>query len=285
MTPETESTLSNITSFQESMIQSSLSLTKYVEQISGLLNINDGFLKGISDSVKSIGIIGNMWANSMPNLQNLGNIQNNLTKSMSLFSNLNKSMGTFLSQTNNLSGFMKNVVVDIGSIANIEMNILGSVSHIGIKDHIISPSPMLDDQRDQLGELLYNLDPNLERKRQGAWEVLESGNSDSLSQCANSTVELLRKTITKIIPSNSKWKVELRTILSNKYGSKSLLPFVNVYVDWIEHTITFVEILINKIEGIKHSINFKHEEVVRMLLIATEGLILVLLNEPDDTMK
>jgi len=51
-----------------------------------------------------------------------------------------------------------------------------------------------------LKEFLTKLDPELERKRLGAWQVLESGMADRHSQAANSMREILRQFLQKLSP-------------------------------------------------------------------------------------
>lgn len=49
-------------------------------------------------------------------------------------------------------------------------------------------------------EFLIQLDPELERKRQGAWQTLEGGTSDRHAQAASSMREVLRQVLDTIAP-------------------------------------------------------------------------------------
>jgi hypothetical protein len=206
----------------------------------------------------------------------------NLTKTIDTFGNMFRGFDPSLFQT--AVKFNDNFIKmsDILSVAiSTQMNVLGTLSEIVPQFPKISLQSLTEKQKDKLGNLLDNLNPNLNKKREGAWTALESQNPDKVSQCANSTVELLKYTI-ESLTSETKWKEglsKLKVYLADRYDSKKSFPiFIEKTDKWVESTIEFIDAHRTKIEGVKHHHDFEHENVAKGLLMITEGILLILLD-------
>lgn len=113
--------------------------------------------------------------------------------------------------------------------------------------------------------MLIKIDPVLKNKRIGAWQAFNSDNPDKLSQSANSMVELLDKLISNLCDTLS-----FEEYLKNHLNSEK-------DIKWAESIKKFISETKNHLHRVKHHSNYQNVENVRTLLIVTERLILLLL--------
>jgi len=119
---------------------------------------------------------------------------------------------------------------------------------------------------DDLDTMLDRLDPNLRKKRIGAWDTFKSTNPDRLSQAANSMVELLDKVI-GILCGN----MEFSEYLKKRYGSKEI-AWINAQRKWISETK-------DKLNRVKHHVNYSDRPLTEALLTSAEAIMKALLSD------
>lgn len=117
----------------------------------------------------------------------------------------------------------------------------------------------------KLGMLLEQLDPMLNKRREGAWLAFKSNNPDRLSQAANSMVELLDQVIGK-----SCKDLELAQYLTNKYQTHEETKWVDATRKWISETKS-------NLQRVKHHTSYSHERLTETLLTSAESVMLVIL--------
>ena len=118
---------------------------------------------------------------------------------------------------------------------------------------------------DRLNALLDKLNPNLKKKRIGAWMTFYSENPDKLSQSANSMVELLDKVIGQLCEN-----IKLSEYLEKKYGTSEETQWIDATQRWISQTK-------NKLQRVKHHPDYQAEILARTLLSSAETIMLTLL--------
>ena len=118
---------------------------------------------------------------------------------------------------------------------------------------------------DKLDALLGKLDPNLKKKRAGAWIAFQSENPDRLSQSANSMVELLDRVIGLVCV-----KRELAEVLSEKYCTSEETQWIDATRSWISQTKS-------KLQRVKHHPDYKAEILARTLLESAETIMIAIL--------
>ncbi len=118
---------------------------------------------------------------------------------------------------------------------------------------------------DRLNALLDKLNPNLKKKRIGAWIAFSSDNPDRLSQSANSMVELLDKVIGQLCAN-----IKLSEYLEKKYGTSEETQWIDATQRWISQTK-------NKLQRVKHHPDYQAEILARTLLSSAETIMLALL--------
>lgn len=121
-------------------------------------------------------------------------------------------------------------------------------------------------KKDDLDTMLDRLDTNLKKKRIGAWETFKSTNPDRLSQAANSMVELLDKVIGILCG-----KMELNEYLKNRYGSKESA--------WINAQRKSISETKDKLNRVKHHVNYSDIPLAEALLISAEAIMKLLLSD------
>lgn len=118
---------------------------------------------------------------------------------------------------------------------------------------------------DRLDELLDKLDPNLKKKRTGAWIAFHSVNPDRLSQSANSMVELLDRVIGLVCVNR-----KLAEVLSEKYCTSEETQWIDATRSWISQTKS-------KLHRVKHHPDYKADILARTLLESAETIMIALL--------
>ncbi len=118
---------------------------------------------------------------------------------------------------------------------------------------------------DVLDALLDKLNPNLKKKRIGAWMTFYSENPDKLSQSANSMVELLDKVIGQLC-----LNIKLSEYLEERYGTSVETQWIDVTRSWISQTKS-------NLHRVKHHPDYQAENLARTLLTSAETIMLALL--------
>jgi hypothetical protein len=129
----------------------------------------------------------------------------------------------------------------------------------------VAPAKHSYQKGDRLDALLDGLDPNLKKKRAGAWLTFESENPDRLSQSANSMVELLDRVIGLVCV-----KSKLAEVLSEKYCTSEETQWIDATRFWISQTKS-------KLHRVKHHPDYKADVLARSLLESAENIMIALL--------
>lgn len=117
----------------------------------------------------------------------------------------------------------------------------------------------------KLDVLLEQLDPKLNRRREGAWQAFKSDNPDRLSQAANSMVELLDQVIGKVCKDTN-----LAQYLTDKYQTHEETKWVDATRRWISETKS-------NLHRVKHHTDYESERLAESLLTSAENVMLVIL--------
>jgi DNA-binding MarR family transcriptional regulator len=150
------------------------------------------------------------------------------------------------------------------------------------RDTTYEPSASKHRERDdgRLDTLLSTLDDDFVDMRRGAWEALDSDNPDRLRHAAASQRDLLTQLLRRIAPESeevdpnqpgSKMKARLRNALK---GSESS-------ADFVESVSSAIFTYYQNLNKYTHT-NQKHEDSLRALLRAGEGLVEFILVNMDD---
>ncbi len=118
---------------------------------------------------------------------------------------------------------------------------------------------------DKFNELLDMLNPNLKKKRIGAWMAFHSENPDKLSQSANSMVELLDQVIDQLCANK-----KLAEYLEDKYGTSEETQWIDATRNWISQTKS-------KLHRVKHHPDYNAVVLARSLLDSAETIMIALL--------
>jgi len=117
---------------------------------------------------------------------------------------------------------------------------------------------------DNLDSLLDKLNPNLRKKRIGAWTTFRSNNPDRLSQSANSMVELLDNVINQVCKDK-----DLGEYLAEKYGLEE--------AKWIEAQKKMISVTKSNLHRVKHYVDYNNEALAKVLLTTAEIIMTILL--------
>lgn len=131
----------------------------------------------------------------------------------------------------------------------------------------------------ELKKLLFKINPDLDRKREGAWECIFSSNKDKCSQSANSMINFLEWTLRELAPEetvrnyfNMKKEDKITREKRLKYTLRSNQDsnIINFYIK------NFLDIhkFLNKA---KHSLEFNEENLLESNFYMIEGIILFLI--------
>jgi len=128
----------------------------------------------------------------------------------------------------------------------------------------------------KLKKLLIKINPELDRKREGAWECILSDSQDKYSQSANSMINLVDWTLRELAPENEvrnylklgksekiTRKMKLEYILRSKQDTKLIDFYIKNFLDIYD--------LLNKA---KHSLIFHEGDVLESQFYMIEGIIL-----------
>lgn len=90
------------------------------------------------------------------------------------------------------------------------------------KDNVKQIQTAISEESNKLDQLLEKLDPQLKKRREGAWLAFKSDNPDRLSQAANSMVELLDQVINQVCQDT-----ELAVFLQRRYQTHEETKWVD----------------------------------------------------------
>lgn len=131
----------------------------------------------------------------------------------------------------------------------------------------------------ELKKLLIKINPELDRKREGAWECILSENQDKYSQSANSMINLLDWTLREFAPGEdvkNYFNLEKKDKITRKMKLEYILrsnqdtKLINFY---IKNFLDIYEFLNNA----KHSLKFDEGDVLESHFYIIEGIILFII--------
>lgn len=166
----------------------------------------------------------------------------------------------------------ENIVVPTATVAYYT----GSL-HSFIDAEIMSDVPPLADQGfEEFGDhnldaLLFNLNPDFVEMRQGAWSALQGNSPDRLRHAGTSQRELLRQLLEQLVPRDLLPK-ENRQGLQIKARVRIALKTSESDAEFIQDLSKAIERYYSQLNKYVHH-NKKHEESLRALMHAGEGLI------------
>jgi hypothetical protein len=172
----------------------------------------------------------------------------------------------------------ENIVVPTGTVAYYT----GSLHSFIDADTMTDVPPLADQGFRELGDqslddLLYDLNPDFVEMRQGAWSALQGNSPDRLHHAGTSQRELLRQLLEQLVPHDSLPE-------ENRQGSQ-IKARVRIALKTSESDAEFIQNLSKAIERYYSQLNKyvhhnkKHEESLRALLHAGEGLIRFILTK------